>query len=770
MSRRAPCDSDRVGLSAPAAGAEQEESDEVVALRLELAEQRRRLETLHLSTSWRITAPLRAAGRLCRRGLDRLAPRPGTVVWRALRRAFHSLPLRAATKARWIGYLVSRGFLRALPAGGVPTRRRPEVTRAQQPWPADRPLVSVVIPCFNYAHFVPTAVSSVLAQTFQDLEILVVDGGSTDEENRRLLTGMSWPKTEIHLRPERHLVGDNRNYGIARARGRYICCVDADDRLQPTYLEKALFLLETQGYDVVSTAIQSFGGRSEVYSVMRHPSLADVAHSNQVSTCAVFRRELWERAGGFVDSGLGADYVYEDWRLWVRFAALGARIANLVEEPLFLYRVHAQSLSRQSEMASIDQHRAAIAEGNQDLLTPEAYRASEVERELRVRMDDPWLNLRSRGERKGGPTVLLVVPFLIVGGAERLLSSVARELQGRGYRLILVSTVYVDASFGDCSDWFEEATSEIYHLPRFLEPELWRDFLFTQIETKGVDLLWVVGSAFLYDLLPEIKEAYPALKVVDLLFNTVVHARSNRKRSRQIDLTLVENREVYDWLLQHKEKPGRMRLIESGVDLEVCKPKSGKAADVLARLGIPADVFVVGFSGRLSEEKSPETFLNLAHHLRDDARFHFVMTGAGPLAEEVRRESARLGLGPRFQFLGRVEDVHEILGLYDALILPSRFDGRPVVVLESLAMGVPVVASSVGALPELVREGETGFLCRPGDVRGFADRLRWLATHPEDHGRMRTAARAFAERHFDARRMVDAYEQALRELTPRRPG
>ncbi|MFD0461988.1 glycosyltransferase [Microvirga aerilata] len=90
------------------------------------------------------------------------------------------------------------------------------------PWPADRPLVSVVIPCFNYSHFVAEAVQSVLDQTFRDLEIIVVEGGSSSLEARQELAEMELPRTRILLQPEAHRAGANRNFGISHARGKYM--------------------------------------------------------------------------------------------------------------------------------------------------------------------------------------------------------------------------------------------------------------------------------------------------------------------------------------------------------------------------------------------------------------------------------------------------------------------------------------------------------------------------------------------------------------------
>jgi len=325
----------------------------------------------------------------------------------------------------------------------------------------------------------------------------------------------------------------------------------------------------------------------------------------------------------------------------------------------------------------------------------------------------------------------------------------------------VVTTEYVYLSYGDSTPWFERATAEIYHLPRFLEASRWQEFIGYLLETRNVSLLWIVGSRVFYDLLPWIKSSHPGLKVIDLLFNTVGHTGSNRKYAAFFDQVLVENQEVANWLVEAGEQPEKVLQVPSGVDLQAFRP-FGKSARILDDLGIAPDSFIAGFSGRLSEEKDPEAFLKIARACHDDARLVFLMTGAGPLAEQVEQRIERMAIGDSLRFLGQVEHVREYMATYDVLILPSRFDGRPVAVLESLALGVPVIASRVGALPELIQDGVTGFLCEPGDVRAFAERVRWLSAHPEEHRRMKAAARAFAESALDARQMFERYEAAVR--------
>ena len=171
---------------------------------------------------------------------------------------------------------------------------------------------------------------------------------------------------------------------------------------------------------------------------------------------------------------------------------------------------------------------------------------------------------------------------------------------------------------------------------------------------------------------------------------------------------------------------------------------------------------VVGFSGRWSIEKNPLGFVEIAAACGDHEKLRFVMTGAGNLRNEVAEAVARLDPAPgRFHLLGAVPDLVEVLPGYDMLVVPSTLDGRPVVILEALACGVPVVASRVGGIPELVHDGRNGVLCEPGDTAAFAAAITSLADDPARLAAMKREARALAERELDIRAMLDGYAEAL---------
>jgi O-antigen biosynthesis protein len=642
------------------------------------------------------------------------------------------------------------------------------------PASTDWPLVSVVITSFNYGRLVTDAVDSVLNQTFKDLELIVVEGGSSNVDSRLVVAGLHGPRIRVLMQGGQHRAGANRNYGISQARGRYVCCLDADDMLAPTYIEKALYLLERHGYDVVSSAMEVVGADHGVIDIMEQPDLAALLTGNNVLTCAVYRRSLWEQAGGYRDVDRSAvGYVYEDWVFWVRLAALGARFRNLYHDPMLRYRVHGPSLSRSPDVLPMWWQRQIIRQINEDVLQDLPDVIAHSRKQAAWQYGTPCavpapISLEGPAPLAAhAPTVLLAMPFLILGGAERLLSAVVAHLTRNGWRVVITTSVAQAAEHGDTTHWFEQHTSEIFHLPRAFPPEMWPDFISHLVRSRAVDVIWVVGSAAVYDSLRGLRAAHPGLRVADLLFNTVGHTANNRRRRDLIDLIFVENREVLDWLGRHGEDAERIRLVESGVDLEALRP-AARSADFLAQIGAAPNDIIVGFSGRWSEEKNPVGFVEIAALVDRSLSVRFVMTGTGHMRGAIERAIDAAGFPQgRFHLLGAVPELAPVLASFDLLVVPSILDGRPVVVLESLAMGVPVLASRVGALPELIESGSTGWLCEAGDSAAFAAAIELAARDRAKLRSMRQRAREYALVHLDARNMFSMYEEGLRSLLPK---
>lgn len=203
------------------------------------------------------------------------------------------------------------------------------------------PRISVIIPCFNLGAYLDEAVDSVFGQTFQDFEILIVDDGSTDPETRRLLSGYRRPRTAV-FRTENRGLAAARNFLIQRARGEYLCALDADDKLHPRYFERAIARFdEDPSLTFVSTWLETFG---EEQWVWRHErcDLAALLAEDTVMTAALVRRQAVLAVGGY-DERMPAQGD-EDWDLWISLVKGGYR-GVIIPETLFYYRRRPGSMS-----------------------------------------------------------------------------------------------------------------------------------------------------------------------------------------------------------------------------------------------------------------------------------------------------------------------------------------------------------------------------------------------------------------------------------------
>jgi glycosyltransferase involved in cell wall biosynthesis len=177
---------------------------------------------------------------------------------------------------------------------------------------------------------------------------------------------------------------------------------------------------------------------------------------------------------------------------------------------------------------------------------------------------------------------------------------------------------------------------------------------------------------------------------------------------------------------------------------------------------VPAPEAGSGFLyvGRLSKEKGIETLVTAVSG--GGSALRLSIAGSGPLESRLRERVARERLP--VEFLGHLEPaaLHEAIRKSRAVVVPSEwYENQPYAVLEALALGVPVIGSSIGGIPELIRHGETGLLVPPGDPAALRSALEMLAKDPAAAHRMGRAGRAFIEQEFAAapavRRMLELY-------------
>lgn len=205
--------------------------------------------------------------------------------------------------------------------------------------------------------------------------------------------------------------------------------------------------------------------------------------------------------------------------------------------------------------------------------------------------------------------------------------------------------------------------------------------------------------------------------------------------------------------------PERVRVVPNGIDPT---PWFEAAPADRAALGVPEGVPLLIVVGLLNAAKGQDDLLRALARTRAGA--HLLLAGSGETEPELRALAGSLGLAPRVHFLGQRSDVPALLAAADALVLPSRWEGMPYVVLEAMAAGLPVVATAVDGARDLVRAGQTGWLVPVGAPDALAAALDELAeADPQRRLRMGRAGRARVQAEFglDAmlRGLVRVYEE-----------
>jgi glycosyltransferase involved in cell wall biosynthesis len=644
--------------------------------------------------------------------------------------------LRHAIKSRWprVSYygrrLIERGLI-------LWNRQRKifEALRAisnvrvvsNSVWPTTRPLVSVVIASFNYGKYLHETIDSVLAQTFQDFEIIVIDDGSTDPYTQEVLSVLDKPKTQVVFQSNQGLP-TTRNNGIKIAQGKYICCLDSDDCLTPTYLEKCVYHLETRNLDVSFSWVQTFGESTFLWET--GPFLIDVLMKlNSVSVSAVFKKACWELVGGYKEA---MTHGYDDWEFWLTLAEYGA-LGDCIPEPLMLHRKHPTSMSagRKHRYDSILEDIKVV---HRKLFQDPSY-VKRIRKQQRrtFTVRNPLCNLeRQRHNRVHPPkdhvNVLMATPWFDLSGPSVVKRDVFTRLAKEGIRVTAIAGTEPSGSYTENGvPLYEAITKECFNLPRFLGNQNKHQFVQHLIQSRGIQVLYLAGCRAVYEMLPELKKTFPDLKVVDELYNIVGHIDSNREFRKCIDLNVAINQEVVERLVALGESRHRIEVITPGIDVDHFSPRNPVFRESASHR--PYNQFTFGFLGRLSPEKRPQDFVQLAGQL---SSCQFRIAGDGPLTASIAGTIIEQGISDRCHFEGWTRNSAGFLAGIDALIITSEVEGLPLVLLEAMALELPVIATTVGEIPRVVVHGRNGFLYKAGyvdELMSLADLLSRMPDH-----------------------------------------
>ncbi len=226
--------------------------------------------------------------------------------------------------------------------------------------------------------------------------------------------------------------------------------------------------------------------------------------------------------------------------------------------------------------------------------------------------------------------------------------------------------------------------------------------------------------------------------------------------------------ECNDYLSLSVSKPSNTTVIHSGVDvhrfIEGAKQRPRKRKE----LGIPADSLVIGYVGWLIPIKGVTYLVSaMAKVAEKYPKSLLVLVGKGDDKGEeevhLRKQVENLGLADKVHFLGWRSDVDEIMGCFDIFVLPSLNEGMGRVLVEAMAAGLPIVASRVGGIPDLVKDGKNGLLVPPADAPALAKAISDLLKDKEKRNRMGEAGKKMC-RPYSAEAMVEQIDDLYKEL------
>jgi glycosyltransferase involved in cell wall biosynthesis len=334
--------------------------------------------------------------------------------------------------------------------------------------------------------------------------------------------------------------------------------------------------------------------------------------------------------------------------------------------------------------------------------------------------------------------IAIVIPgFIRIGGAERQMVELAKGFQRRGWRVSVVALSGPGGAEGAELSQSGVAFLSLSMVKGLADPRGWLRFnRWVRQECPDVVHAHLPHAAWFARWS---RLAAPVRVLVDTL-----HSSSTGTWGRKLgyrlsawspDLVTAVSRAAEETHLRARMViAGRVQVLPNGIDTGFWRPDLRVRATIRRELGL-LDEFLWVAAGRLDPVKDHASLLRAFALLPATARL--VVAGDGPLQAELRRQSAVLGLEQRVRFLGFEPNVRRWLQAADALVLSSRWEGLPMVVLEAAACCVPAVATDVPGTREALRDGETGLLAAAGDVSALRDAmLQMMESSPEQHRAM----------------------------------
>ena len=253
-----------------------------------------------------------------------------------------------------------------------------------------------------------------------------------------------------------------------------------------------------------------------------------------------------------------------------------------------------------------------------------------------------------------------------------------------------------------------------------------------------------------------------------------IYIALNRFSERFVDRFMVVSDALREMMIEnHKIESQRVVKIYNGIEIDEYRIDYNEEVVVHGKsrlreeIGFKNDVPVIGVIGRLVWQKGFDYFIDtIPDLLKKFKGARFLIVGEGELEEELKRKGKRLELEDKLFFTGFRSDIKDVLASIDIFVMPSLLEGLPMILLEAMAMGKPIVATDIDGINEVLEDGKTGLLVPPKDTKALMDSIIDLLVHSDKAHQMGINARMVVEERFGVDIMVKKVEEVYEELLP----
>ena len=625
---------------------------------------------------------------------------------------------------------------------------------------------SIITPYYDTETFFTETFLSLQAQSLQNWEWVIVDDGSSDQKSVQRLADLAAQDDRIKtiFQPN---AGPSaaRNTSFRNTVGRYVCLLDSDDLLEPTYLEKCVWFLDSNPEFAFCNAYSVVFGDEEYLWAVGFERGRAYLRANSGPPISVIRRAAYSDCGGFDES---IRFGHEDWDFWLAMAKAG-HWGYTIPEFLQWYRKRGNGRFEQiMKTGSTNLEFERLMHRKYEGLENNFPQPSRRQPEPYEAIDTQALVCNPIGKNSTRRRIMFIVPWMVTGGADRVNLDLIEGMTSNGCDITVCATLAVDHRW---EHEFSRFTPDIFILPNFLAVSDYPRFLAYLIQSRQIDTVVITGSTLGYQFLPYLRAVSPDVAFIDMChveephWMSGGHPRFGVGYQDMLDLNITTTENLSEWMQGHGADGERIKVMYTGV--RAARATEDERHRVREEQGVPVDVPLIIFAGRICEQKRPILLADILKGLHDRGLdFQALIIGDGELKHQFEKVIGEYQLTDSVQMLGSLAHQHwlEIIAAADVLLMPSEYEGISIALLEAIASGCVPVVANVGGQGEIVSP-DIGILIPRGDneLSEYVDALHRLLGHPETLQQMSNQCQAIAASKLSWEGMINRFLEILDE-------